>query len=177
MTDDSSQVEPAEVLFDGRPSTRPTVAAAVTVTLLTLGIVVWLFVDGESVVGDTSQTLAGVIGVLGSLVLIRLLGRLYALTRTSYYVTPTEIRRERAFLFSRSSREVPVSRIRGVKMTQTPFQRLFGYGSVAVLSAGPNQSLGFVSLEQVPDPVTRRDELRALLRDTDSDETTPSTSV
>jgi len=177
MTDESSQAATTAVLFDGRPSTRPTVAAAVTVTLLTLGIVIWLFVDGESVVGDTGQTLAGVVGVLGSLVLLRLLGRLYALTRTSYYVTPTEIRRERSFLFSRSSREIPVSRIRGIKMTQTPFQRLFGYGSVAVLTAGPNQSLGFVSLEQVPEPVTRRDELRALLRDTDDDGTASATAV
>lgn len=177
MTDDPSQAEKTEVLFDGRPSTGPTVAAAVTVTLLTLGIVVWLFVDGEAYVGDTNQTLAGVICVLGVLILLRLLGRLYALTRTSYYVTPTEIRRERAFLFSRSSREVPVCRIRGVEMTQTPFQRLFGYGNVAVLTAGPNQSLGFVSLEQVPEPVTRRDELRALLRDTEGSETIAASSV
>jgi uncharacterized membrane protein YdbT with pleckstrin-like domain len=143
----------------------------VTVTLLTIGVAGWVFVDGEAYVGETNQTLAGVIAVLGSLVLLRLLGRLYALTRTTYSVTSTEIRRERAFLFSRSSREVPVSRIRGVEMTQSPFQRLFGYGTVAVLTAGPNQSLGFVSLEQVPEPVTRRDELRALLRDTAVGET------
>lgn len=170
MTDDSSP-EQTEVLFDGRPSVGPTVAAAVTVTLLTLGVAGWVFVDGETYVGETNQTLAGVIAVFGSLVLLRLLGRLYALTRTTYSVTPTEIRRERAFLFSRSSREVPVSRIRGVEMTQSPFQRLFGYGTVAVLTAGPNQSLGFVSLEQVPEPVTRRDELRPLLRDTAVGET------
>lgn len=177
MTDDSSEAEKTEVLFDGRPSTGPTLAAAVTVTLLTLAVVVWLFVDGEAYIGDTNQTLAGVIGVLGALVLLRLLGRLYVLTRTSYYVTPTEIRRERAFLFSRSSREVPVRRIRGVEMTQTPFQRLFGYGNVAVLTAGPNQSLGFVSLEQVPEPVTRRDELRSLLRNTEGNQSNSSSSV
>lgn len=163
MSDTSSAEDTTEVMYNGSPSLRPTVAAAVTVGVITIILVVALFFTGDTLVGDTSESLAGVIGVLGSLVVLRYVGRMYVLRRTKYVVTRREVRRERKLLFSHSTREIPVSRIRGVEMTQTPLQRLLGYGSVSVLTAGPNQSLGFVSLSQVPEPRDRREELRTVM--------------
>lgn len=161
MADTDPTSETVDVLFESRPSLRPTALAALTVAVATAALAGGLFVA----LGDGAPTAAGVVAVLGALLFVRYLGRLYVLSRTSYLVTEREIRREFSLFLVRSSREVPVHQLRGLGLSQTPLQRLLGYGSVEVLTTGPERSLGFVAFESVPDPTARRDEIRALLRE------------
>jgi uncharacterized membrane protein YdbT with pleckstrin-like domain len=165
MADTDPTRETVEVLFESRPSLRPAALAALAVAVATAALAGGLFVGLD----DAGTTVAGVVAVLGALLFVRYLGRLYVLSRTSYLVTEREIRREFSLFLVRSSREVPVHQLRGLHLSQTPLQRLLGYGSVEVLTTGTERSLGFLAFQSVPDPATRRDEIRALLRERAAD--------
>lgn len=161
MTD--SDTEPT-VLFESHPSTRPTLAALGTTVVAGVAITGLLLGNAESLGRDVAETLAGVVGAVAALLVVRHLARIYVLRSTSYVVTETEIRREFALLFRRSSREVPIHQLRGISLSQSGFQRLLGYGSVSFLTAGPNHSLGFLSFDDVPDAEAKRDRIRDLVR-------------
>ena len=163
--------ETEDVLFESHPSLRPTVAAIFVVAVGTFFIGGVLVLRGTAFIGDAANTIAGVVVVLGVLLLLRYLGRLYVLRRTSYVLTDQEIRREFAFLLVRSSREIPIHQLRGVHLSQSPLQRLLGYGTVEMLTVGSDQSLGFVAFENISAPEERRDDIRLLLREQQSTRT------
>lgn len=167
MTESASEsdTQAGNVLFESNPSLRPTIARIVVVGVAVVAVIVGLSANTDALGQDTAETLTGVVAALGLLLVVRYLGRLYVLRSTSYVVTETELRREFALFLVRSSREIPIHQLRGIDLTQTVFQRLFGHGSLAFLTAGPDRSLGFLAFEDVPDPEARRDSIRELLRD------------
>jgi uncharacterized membrane protein YdbT with pleckstrin-like domain len=153
------------VLVTTEPSIKPTLIGILGV-LVTAAIVI----GGVFTLGGNSgnvETIAIIIGVVALLVVLRLLVRMYILKQTTYTVTDRDIRREYAFLFRRSAREVPLQKLRGLHLSQTPLQMLFGYGNLQFLTAGQNDSLGFISFDNVPSPVDQRETIRGLIEELD----------
>lgn len=155
--------EEPTVLFTAEPSIKPTLTGIVAVLGLALLVIAGMY--GLGVDPNTLETAALAVSVLAGLVILRLLVRLYVLKRTTYTVTDTDIRREYSFLLRRSAREIPIEKLRGLHYSQTPFQTLFGYGSLEFLTAGQNGSLGFVSFDNVPSPSERRETIRTLIQE------------
>jgi membrane protein YdbS with pleckstrin-like domain len=154
--------EEPTVLFTAEPSLKPTVAGILTAVVVAVAVVGGLYASGLG--EDATDTASLVVGILALLAVLRLAARLYVLTRTTYTVTETEIRREYAFLLRRSERSVPVRKLRGVQLSRTPFQTVFGYGTVEFLTAGPNGSLGTVTFDDVSAPDERLETVRGLIR-------------
>lgn len=165
MTEGNPDADTTEVLVESHPSLRPTLATIAAVVVGAALVAGALLALGGTIGQGTAETLAGVVAVVAALVVLRYIGRLYILRRTTYRLTDSELREEFTLFFHRSSRTVPVDQLRGLHLSQTAFQRLFGHGSVAVLTAGPNRSLGFLTFDDVPEPDDLRDRIRTQLRE------------
>lgn len=156
-----------EVPFETTPALKP--------TLLLIGLTVglgavsvgYLVTNPTAVGGDAGLTelVWNALGVLVMLVLIRLVLRLYILSRTTYVVDSGSLRREFSLMYRRRAREIPMSQLRGHEFSQSRVQRLLGYGTVRVLTGGTNQSLGFVEFEDLPEPAQVRDLVRSLIEE------------
>lgn len=152
----------ATVLFTTAPSIKPTLAGIVATVAVAIVLVGGVFALGLD--SATAETAALVVGVVALLAVLRLLFRAYVLRQTTYTVTETDIRREYAFLFRRSAREIPLHKLRGLHLSKTPFQTLFGIGTLRFLTAGPNGSLGFVAFDNVAATADHRETIRELMR-------------
>lgn len=145
--------------------------ATIRPVLLTLAAVV---VGGLAVVGSIATNpallggaqIADIVGsailVLTSVVAIRLLIKAAVLSRTTYTITDDAFRREYELLYRTRSRVVPVAKLRGHEFSQGRLQSLLGYGTIRLLTAGTNRSLGFIEFEHLDDPDRAREEIRAV---------------
>lgn len=151
--------------FETTPALKPTmllIALTLFVGTVTVG---YLVANPETVAGDPGLTelVWNAVGVLVVLLLIRLVLRLYLLSRTTYVVDVDAVRREFSLLYRHESREVPLAQLRGHEFSQNRIQRLLGFGTVRMLTGGTNRSLGFVEFEDLPRPTRVRDLLRELV--------------
>ncbi|QLG50923.1 PH domain-containing protein [Natrinema halophilum] len=152
-----------DVQYETTPTIRP--------VLLTLAAVV---IGGLVIVGSIATNpallggaqIADIIGsailVLTSVVAIRLLIKAAVLARTTYTITDDTFRREYELLYRTRSRVVPVAKLRGHEFSQGRVQSLLGYGTIRLLTAGTNRSLGFIEFEHLDDPERTREEIRAV---------------
>lgn len=154
-----------DVPFETTPALKPTLLLVALTVGVGAAVVGYLVANPETVAGDPGLTelVWNAVGVLVVLLLIRLVLRLYVLSRTTYVVDSDALRREFSLLYRHESREVPTGRLRGHEFEQSRVQRLLGYGTVRVLTGGTNRSLGFLEFEDVPEPARVRDLLRALV--------------
>lgn len=142
-----------ETLVEETPSIKPVLAwlgLTLAVGLGLVGIILWkpgMFGDVKiaEIAGNIVLLLTG-IGVL------RLLVKLYILTRTRYVVTTAGVRREYTLLYRTWSRELPLSMIRGHELTRSRIQTLFGVGTVEFLSGSVSGSMGHLRFESLPNP-------------------------
>lgn len=151
--------------FETTPALKPTlllIALTLFVGTVTVG---YLVANPETVAGDPGLTelVWNAVGVLVVLLLVRLVLRLYLLSRTTYVVDSDAVRREFSLLYRHESREVPLAQLRGHEFSQSRVQRLLGFGTVRMLTGGTNRSLGFVEFEDLPRPTRVRDLLRGLV--------------
>lgn len=151
--------------FETTPALKPTlllIALTLFVGTVTVG---YLVANPETVAGDPGLTelVWNAVGVLVVLLLVRLVLRLYLLSRTRYVVDSDAVRREFSLLYRHESREVPLAQLRGHEFSQNRVQRLLGFGTVRMLTGGTNRSLGFVEFEDLPQPARVRDLLRSLV--------------
>lgn len=155
---DASETDDERIL---RPSIRP-VLISLFVALLGTAVVA-AGVVALNLEGSGQGTLLGLLGVIAGLLILRQFVTLFVLTRTRYVITPGQLRREFSLLYRHRTRELPLSQLRGVELRRDPGQTLLGYGDLRFLTAGTNQSLGFLTFEQIPNPVDHRDALREAL--------------
>lgn len=156
-----------------RYRTRPTIkppAIWAAITVLVGGVLT--LVSLLNVFGLEDQGVATVVGVgiaaLTGLLVTRHLIIIFLLTRTTYTVTPTELRHEFSLWLQTKSRSIPMDQVRGQEFEQDAIQRTFGVGSISVLTGGTNSSLGYVSFKNVPDPTEVSDRIRTY-RDSSAD--------
>lgn len=163
-TDAQPAPETTGAVLESTPSTRPTLlklGATVTVGLLLLGIVVtnpdWF---GSEQIANVAANVVLLLTVVG---VIRLVVRLYILTRTRYYVTPGSVGREYTLLYRTWSRELPLSKIRGHELTRSRVETMFGVGTVEFLSGSVAGSIGHLRFDHLPNPEEMRETLQEYL--------------
>lgn len=106
------------------------------------------------------QVILGVVGFLLVIALLRILVKILILRRTKYIVTQQMLHREYQLFYKQQSREVPLGQLRGMEFEQGRVQSVFGFGTLTFLTAGTNQSLGFLEFEHVNLPNEVRKKVR-----------------
>lgn len=162
-TDDTDSADrPTErVQHRTRPTIRPQLVWIAVTVLVGGGIAGALFAN---VLGLPDRQLSVIAGAAVGFVVVAVIGRLlvqiYVLRRTTYTVTASTVRYEFSLWFRTRSREVPRSEVRAYQLEQDRVQRLFGVGTVTVLTGGTNASLGYIEFSNVLDPDDVRDAIR-----------------
>lgn len=103
------------------------------------------------------------VAVLTTITVVRLSVRLVVLWRTQYEIREDELVRRYNLAYKRTVRKIPVSKLRGHEFTQSRYQASLGVGTIRLLTAGTNRSLGFLSFEHLKDPETVQDYIQTLL--------------
>lgn len=155
--------------FESTPSTKPTLlklGATLLVGLLFVGVITTnpgLF--GSEQIANVAANLVLLLTVIGA---IRLLARLYILTRTRYYITSDGVRREYSLLYRSWSRELPLSMIRGHELTRSRLETLFGVGTVQFLSGSVAGSIGHLRFDQLANPEEARETVQRHIRENEA---------
>ena len=163
--------EPDAPLVETHPTTKPTLAWLVA-TLLVGVTAIAAIMSNPDALGDrqVAEVVVNLVLLLTVIGIVRLLIRLYVLTRTRYVVTPSAIRREYELLYRTWSRELPLSMLRGHELRRSRLQTLLGLGTVAFLSGSVGQGLGHLTFDHLSNPETVRDIVReAIDRAADAD--------
>lgn len=150
---ETEDTETRDVLFQTSPLIRPTIALiglVILITLISIGAI-WLRPDFFGGVELAELILNGIV-ILSAIVLIRLVATLIILRRTTYTIHDEGFRKEYEFAFHKKSRELPVEQFRGREFERGRFETLFGCATIRLLTAGTNQSLGFVEFAQISNP-------------------------
>lgn len=142
-----------EPLVEETPSIKPVLVwlgLTITVGLGLVGIILWK----PDIFGDVkiAEIAGNIVILLTGIGVLRLLVKLYILTRTRYVVTTAGVRREYTLLYRTWSRELPLSMIRGHELTRSRIQTLFGVGTVEFLSGSVSGSMGHLRFESLPNP-------------------------
>lgn len=139
--------------FTSRPTLKPA-GIALGLTVLVVGTIAGTLLANPTLFGTPELTEVALWAVLliGGFLSVRLLVKMYVLSRMRYVVSSDGVSREYALLYRYRRREMPLRKIRGVEVSRDPIETLLGYGTVSVLSGGTNQSLGFITFEHVPNP-------------------------
>ena len=147
-----------DVIYETRPTLKPTLIVFGLAAAVWAALVVTLW-RNPGLLGTPEIT--GVVEIVVHLVFafvaIRLGVRLYVLKRMRYQVTDDHVAREYALLYRYRRREVPIEQIRATEVRRDPLETILGYGTLTVLTAGVNRSLGFVEFSNVPHPEAVRD--------------------
>lgn len=150
------------VLYRTGPSLRPAVVKLGAALFVGVVVVGYVLANPQFLGSRQNSEIASyVVALLAVLLLARYAIRVYLLNRYEYTVTERGVRWEYSLFHKTRSRELPFAKIRGHELRQDRIQALLGFGTVAFLSGGTNQSLGFVRLENVADP----DKVRRLVRE------------
>ncbi|WP_439025733.1 PH domain-containing protein [Haloarchaeobius sp. DT45] len=104
---------------------------------------------GEQGYGGIAGWVIVLLTVIG---LVRLTIQFLVLRRTEYVITRDSVRREYDLLYSEKSRELPLSKVRGVELRRGRLQALLGFGDVSFLAAGTNRSIGYIDFDNTDSP-------------------------
>ncbi|WP_277552353.1 PH domain-containing protein [Halobaculum limi] len=142
----SAPAHPASVQTN--PTIKPTLIAlglAIVVVLAIVGVIL----SNQRALGGQSiaEIAAQVVAIVGLLIGLRLLLRIFILTRTTYSVNTERIQRKYTLFLRTSKREVPIQMVRSSQLEQSRIQKILGYGSIRV-----NEGLGGIRLEHVENP-------------------------
>lgn len=141
------------VSHTSRPTLKPVLLALAFVAGVWLGVVSLLLSNtGVILTAELTAVAEIVVHIVFAFIAARLLVRLYVLSRMTYKVQDDRIVREYTLLYRYRRREIPVHQVRGVEVSRDPLESILGYGTVAVLSGGVDQGLGFLEFENVPHP-------------------------
>lgn len=150
--------------------TTPTIKPPVLLLMLTIGVTALV----EGILLFNPQLLGGpniteiatwVVAIVSLLIVLRLGIWIFILRRTVYTITDTELRREYQLFMRHQAREIPLHRLRGIELDRGRIQTLLGYGDIRFLTGGTNQSLGFLTFQNVDSPEQLRDEIRTAIID------------
>lgn len=152
-TDHSPDRAETDDPFTSRPTLKPA-GIALGLTVLVVGAIAATLVTNPTLFGtpELTEVVLWAVLLIGAFVSIRLLVKMYVLSRMQYIISSDGVSREYALLYRYRRREMPLRKIRGIEVSRDPIETLLGYGTVSVLSGGTNQSLGFITFEHVPNP-------------------------
>jgi uncharacterized membrane protein YdbT with pleckstrin-like domain len=168
-TDQSQQIqsdaEDGEIVLQTKPTLKPTLVLLTVVIVVGLSIIGALMTSPIIILNDetVNELLMATIGVLMLIITIRLLIHLIVLRRTTYIIRTDSLERETDMIFRYNSRKAPVDELRGFEYSQSIIQTLLGYGSIQLLTAGTNQSLGFLVFENLPNAGEAKSYLEELI--------------
>lgn len=111
--------------------------------------------------GDLANIILSVIAFVFVLAILRLLIKVVVLSRTTYVLTPDDLRLEYALFYKTKTREIPLEQLRGMELNQNRIQSALGFGTLVFLTGGMNQSLGFIEFQNILNPESVRDTVRA----------------
>lgn len=156
---------------DGSESIRYETMPTVRPVLVMLGVVlaagvgsIGLLAIAPAIVGGAAlaEIIGSAIAILVTIVAARLLIKIAVLSRTRYTIREDAFQREYELFYRSQSREIPVEKLRGHEYTQSRIQSFLGFGTVRLLTAGTNRSLGFIEFEHLDDPERVRHVVRTL---------------
>jgi uncharacterized membrane protein YdbT with pleckstrin-like domain len=154
------------ILYETGPSIRPAVVKLGAVLVVAVAVVGYVLTNPGLFGSRQNAEIGAYVVVLVALVVLASYAfRVYLLKRYRYTVTDEAVRWEYSLLFKTRSRELPFSKIRGHEFRQDRVESLLGFGTVAFLSGGTNQSLGFLTFENVANPDRIRKTVREQLDD------------
>jgi uncharacterized membrane protein YdbT with pleckstrin-like domain len=150
------------VLFETGPSAKPVAVKLGVVAISGAIILGYLLMSPESLGNpETTRIATYVVAIIGLLIVLRYVIRIYLLKRYRYRITEDAIQWTYTLLYRTRARELPFSQLRGYDYTQDRIQTLLGFGTVEFLTGGTNQSLGFLAYENVAQP----EEIRHIIRE------------
>lgn len=160
--DDQDVAEYNRTIYETRPTLKPTLIVLGLVTVVWAALVVTLWRNPE-LLGTVELTgvVETVVHLVFAFIFVRLGARLYVLKHMRYQVHEDHVAREYALLYQYRRREVPLKQIRATEVRRDPLETILGYGTLTVLTAGVNRSLGFVEFANVPKPEAIRDAIDA----------------
>ena len=128
---DASDGQQDDVIVETQPTLKPTAIALAVVVLIGTGIIAYLYAN-PSLLGsvDRTEIALNLVAILMVIALVRLLLRLYVLTRTRYVLTTDAVRREYTLLYRSFSRELPLAKVRSHELRRNRTETLLGIGSV-----------------------------------------------
>ncbi|WP_424003367.1 PH domain-containing protein [Haloarcula salina] len=155
-----------EIVVETQPTLKPTSIAIAAVVLLGSIVIAYLYAN-PTLLGsvDRTEIALNLTAILMVVALVRLLLRLYVLTRTRYVLTTDAVRREYSLLYKSFSRELPLAKVRSHELRRNRTETLLGIGSVSFLTGSVAQSPAHLRFRNVPDPERIRAQVRNILSD------------
>lgn len=128
--------------------------------------------------GENTWNVAVLLAVIVSLYVINKVIEIVVLLNTEYVITEDTLIKRFSLLYRTNTREIPIEKIRGVEHNQGMIATLLGVGTLVILTAGPNRSLGFLEFQHIAEPETRHDTIKDLMLEgsTDASATTPAST-
>jgi uncharacterized membrane protein YdbT with pleckstrin-like domain len=147
------------VLITTTPALRPTIVLGILVLITGLSVFTLLIFNPEIILGEPILTRIAwnAVALVTVLITFRLIIRIIVLQRTEYTIRGDKIIKEVDPLFWYQSREILLEELRGYEYSQNAIQRFLGYGNIQFLTAGTNQSIGFLEFVNLPDSGPVRD--------------------
>lgn len=154
------------MLYETQPTPRVVVIQLGLTLLVGLGITGYLLNNPAALGGaDLTEIAMWVVAGVTAIASLRLLYRVFLLSRTTYRVRADAVQREFDLFYRYISRELPYEHVWGHELSQSRLQSLLGLGDVSFLTGGNHQGLGFVTFEQVRDPRELRSHIQTALQD------------
>lgn len=151
------------VRYEATPTIRPVLVVLTLVLATGIGSIGLLGI-APTIVGGVAlaEIIGSAIAILVTIVTAKLLIKIAVLSRTRYTIRDNAFQREYRLFHRSHSREIPVEKLRGHEYSQTRIQSILGFGTVRLLTAGTNRSLGFIEFEHLNNPEHVREEIRKL---------------
>ncbi|WP_435335071.1 PH domain-containing protein [Haloarchaeobius sp. TZWWS8] len=148
----------SDVVYETTPTTKMVVIYAAILAVGGFGLGGYFLANpqalGEQGYGEIAGWVVLLLSVIG---LVRLVVQYFVLRRTNYIITRDSLRREYELFYSEQSRELPLSKVRGIELRRGRLQSALGFGSVSFLAAGTNRSIGYIDFSNTAEPHDVRD--------------------
>lgn len=160
-----SQSDSTDVLLRTKPTLKPTLLLLSIVTVLGVAITSLYLTSTVVILNNEilTRVVGAAVGVISALLIIRLIIHVIVLRRTTYIIRAKSLERVTDMIVRYRSRKAPVDELRGFEYSQNPIQTVLGYGSIQLLTAGTNQSLGFLVFEDLPNASEARQHIEQLI--------------
>ncbi|EMA37855.1 PH domain-containing protein [Halobiforma nitratireducens] len=165
--DDPSDRRPpvsGDLRYETTPMLRPVVVMLASVLVVGSAALAVPLLQPE-LFGDPvlAEIVLYAVAVLVTVTVIRYGIRLVVLARTTYEIREDALVRRYNLAYKRTVRKIPISKLRGHEFTQSRYQAWLDVGTIRLLTAGTNRSLGFLAFEHLKDPEIVEREVRTLL--------------
>lgn len=148
------------------PTVRPLLLKWGVVAAISIAAVAFLVFRGS---GGFPTVMLSLLALLLLLFTVRTIIQSYVLLRTQYEVSPDVVRSSYDVLFKYSEHEVPTERVRGIRVRQSRFERLFGLGSLELVTSGENVGVSRLRIQHVANPKSKKTELADRVREATTD--------